>query len=91
MTLLEAFARSLPVVSTPVGGIPELVRQGETGFLADDRSVTALAAAIGKVLADREGAREMGRAGRRLVEEEHSIDRVASGTESIYRMMEIDR
>ncbi len=91
MTLLEAFAWSLPVVSTPAGGIPELVRQGETGFLADDRSVAALAGAIEKVLVDREGAEEMGRAGRRLVEEEYSIDRVASGTETIYKMLEDGR
>jgi len=48
--VLEAFAAGIPVVAFPSGGIPELVQDGETGFLAAARSATALAARIRSVL-----------------------------------------
>jgi glycosyltransferase involved in cell wall biosynthesis len=52
----------VPVVTTPVGGIPELVRDGETGLLVAPDDVTALAAAIARVLADPGGLAAAGRA-----------------------------
>jgi len=48
--VLEAFAAGIPVVALPSGGIPELVRDGETGFLAEATSATALATRIRSVL-----------------------------------------
>ena len=48
--VLEAFAAGIPVVAFPSGGIPELVQDGETGFLAAAPSAAALAARIRSVL-----------------------------------------
>jgi glycosyltransferase involved in cell wall biosynthesis len=48
--VLEAFSAGIPVVAFPAGGIPELVQDGETGFLAEARSAAALAARIRSVL-----------------------------------------
>ncbi len=67
LVLQEAQAAGLPVVSTKVGGIPEGVRDGCTGFLVDQKDPAALAERIGELLAD-EGMRErMGRAARDFV------------------------
>ncbi len=75
--LLEAMARGLPVVATRVSGIPELVRDGETGLLVSPDDPEALAAAMGKLLADRDLADRLGRAGRELVRAEFDITRSA--------------
>ncbi|HEY9073340.1 MAG TPA: glycosyltransferase [Desulfobaccales bacterium] len=65
--VLEAMATGLPVVATRVGGLPEMVAPGETGWLAPPRDPVALAAAISKLLADPQTMREFGAAGQRRV------------------------
>jgi len=66
--LIEAMAMELPVVSTPVSGIPELVVPRETGLLVPERDVTALAMAMGGLL-DLPGLRrELGRRARERVQ-----------------------
>jgi colanic acid/amylovoran biosynthesis glycosyltransferase len=75
--LIEALASGVPVVSTRVSGIPELVRDGETGLLADPEDVEGLRRAIERTLADPGAAEARAVAGRRLVEREFDID--ASG------------
>jgi glycosyltransferase involved in cell wall biosynthesis len=67
--LTEALARGLPVVSTKVAGIGELVRDGETGLLVRPDNPAALADAIEVLRRDRGLARRLGRAGRELVAE----------------------
>jgi glycosyltransferase involved in cell wall biosynthesis len=52
VALVEAMAAGLPVVSTPISGIPEVVRDGESGLLVAPDDADALAGAIGRVLAD---------------------------------------
>lgn len=71
--LIEAMALGVPVVATPVTGIPELVRNGETGRIVPERDPETLADAIAASLADRDGARAMATAGRKLVEEEFDL------------------
>lgn len=84
ITLLEAMAAGLPVVATDVGGNPEIVVDGETGLLAPARSPEKLAAAILELIHDPERASRMGQAGRRRVEEEFDVRRVARKYEDIY-------
>lgn len=65
--LLEAFACSLPVVCTAVGGMPELVHHGVNGFLAPSEDAPALADAVAELAADPALRLTMGRINRRLV------------------------
>ncbi len=64
VALMEAMARAVPVVSTTVSGIPELVEHGVHGLLVPPRDVEALAGAVARLMDDPEGRRRMGKAGR---------------------------
>jgi glycosyltransferase involved in cell wall biosynthesis len=66
--LLEAMAAALPVVSTRLSGIPEIVIDGETGLLVPPGDAAALADALGVILDQPTRAQAMGRAGRRRAE-----------------------
>jgi len=81
---LEAMACETPVVASAVGGILEVVEDGRTGLLVPPASPDDLAAAIRRVLDDRELARAFGQAGRRRVEERFSWASVAERTEQVY-------
>ncbi|HOJ20800.1 MAG TPA: glycosyltransferase, partial [Armatimonadota bacterium] len=73
--ILEAMASGLPVVASRVGAIPELVVEGETGFLVPPGDADALAQAV-NLLLDESGLRErMGRAGWQRAREEFDIAR----------------
>lgn len=60
MSVLEAMSAGLPVISTPVGGIPEAVVEGETGLLVQPGDVQGLATALSKLLLNPEMASIMG-------------------------------
>ncbi len=70
--LKEALVHGVPVVSTAVSGVPELVRPGETGWLVPPGDPAALAAAIREALADPPEARRRALAGRELVAREYN-------------------
>jgi glycogen synthase len=82
---LEAMACGTPVVASRVGGIPEVVVDGETGWLVPPGDPAALAEALRGALADPTRARRMGEAGRRRVEAHFSWDRIAEHTLAVYR------
>ena len=82
---LEAMACGTPVVASRVGGIPEVVVDGETGWLVPPGDAAALAEALRGALADPARARRMGEAGRRRVEAHFSWDRIAEHTLAVYR------
>lgn len=69
MAILEAMAAGLPVVAGRHGGIPEIIREGRTGLLADDAD--GLVKAVRALLADRDKRREMGEAAALIVAEHH--------------------
>jgi glycosyltransferase involved in cell wall biosynthesis len=71
--LLEAMARGLPVVSTRLIGIPELIRDGETGLLAPPEDPDGLGACLVRLRADSELAARLGRAARDSVAREHEL------------------
>jgi glycosyltransferase involved in cell wall biosynthesis len=62
--LVEAMAAGKPVVASEVGGIPDLVRHGETGYLVRPADEKALANGIRKILIDPERAKQMGQQGK---------------------------
>ena len=82
VALIEAGAASLPVISTRVGGVPELVLDGETGRLADDAE--GLALALCELAADAELRVRMGQAARARVRERHSAAALADSLERVY-------
>jgi sugar transferase (PEP-CTERM/EpsH1 system associated) len=86
-TILEAMATGLPVVATRVGGNPELVTDGNTGFLVEARSPDALAASLRRYLEDPMLLAEHGRAARDHIEAEFSLERMVGGYERLYRRL----
>lgn len=72
--VLEAMSMRLPVVASAVGGVPELVRTGETGFLIPPADVGALSAAIGTVVEGLENGSEMGARARQVVMDHYSFE-----------------
>ncbi|HEU4851424.1 MAG TPA: glycosyltransferase family 4 protein [Telluria sp.] len=84
MSVLEAMAAGLPVVSTPVGGIPEAVHDGVEGFLVTPGDVPALADRLRRLATDAELARSMGAAARRKVESDYCAQAVVPRIEKIY-------
>lgn len=68
VSILEAMAAGLPIVASDVGGVPELVVEGETGLLTAPADDAALAGALARLLADPDLRRGMGAAGRARVE-----------------------
>ena len=75
VSLMEAMALGVPVVSTRVSGIPELVHHDQNGLLVEQDDPAALASALGALLRDEERRRALGAAGRRTVEEEFDLTR----------------
>jgi glycosyltransferase involved in cell wall biosynthesis len=84
ITLLEAMAAGLPVVTTDVGGNREVVLPGETGLLVRVRDPAALAAAMRTVLTNPALARRFGAAGQARVAATFAIDRTVRAYEAIY-------
>ena len=85
LVLLEAMAVALPVVATRVSAIPEIIEDGVSGLLVPADDEHALASALVRVLRDHDLARRLGAAGRERQAREFSIERMARGTEEIYR------
>jgi len=83
-TVLEALASAAPLVATRAGGIASVVAAGETGMLVPERDATALARAIDALIADPQGARTMGAAGRALVQSQFGWKRVAERLSDAY-------
>lgn len=83
-TILESMAAGKPVVATNVGGNPEAVIDGETGFLVPPKDAKALAKATCKLLQDKELAQKMGEAGRKRAEQLFNIERMIKDMETLY-------
>ncbi len=75
MVLLEAMALGTPCVSTPVTGIPEIIRHRETGLLVPERDPPALAQAIAHLIEDRRFARRVAVGARALIERAFDLHR----------------
>jgi glycosyltransferase involved in cell wall biosynthesis len=90
MTLAEASACGVPVVATAVGGIPEVVKNGETGFLTPAGDAEAMAAAIHQLLADADLRTSMGQAGAADARRRFGLERQVSEFLPWYEEVSID-
>ncbi len=81
----QALAVGTPVVASAVGGIPEIVRDGETGRLVPPADAPALAAAILALLRDPAQARALAEAGQALVRRRYTVDAMMEATTAVYR------
>jgi glycosyltransferase involved in cell wall biosynthesis len=97
VAVMEAMAHSLPVVATRSGGTPELftgskqqgrgLKRCREGFLVPPRNPKPLAAGLAALLGDEGLRKEMGRAGRRRIEETFNLERMATETAELYRRL----
>jgi glycosyltransferase involved in cell wall biosynthesis len=84
LALIEALACGTPIVAFEAGGVPDLVRHMETGYLARYRDTDDLAHGIQILLQDESLRRRMGRCGRAIAESEYSLEVLAGRYLNIY-------
>jgi len=85
ISIIEAMAAERPVVATHIGGILEVVEDGQTGLLVLPKNPDALAGAVMELLRDPERAQEMGRQGRIKVKETFTTRKMIAEIENLYQ------
>ena len=85
--LVDAMAAGKACVATAVGGIPEVVVDGTTGYLVPPRDPKAMAARISQLLKDESLRSRMGRAARERAQERFTLERMIDGTVGVYRSL----
>jgi glycosyltransferase involved in cell wall biosynthesis len=91
MSLLEAMAAGCPVIATKVGGIPDLVRDGENGLLVPPGKPGALADALRRLLADPVLAGRLGQQARSTIAARYTVERSLERLEQIYAGLGVRR
>lgn len=81
---LQALACGTPVVGSDCGGIPEIILEGQTGRIFPIKDSTTFAERIAETIDEHEKTRQMCRAGRELVEKEHSLDTMLDRLNDLY-------
>lgn len=84
LVLLEAMACQKVIVASAVSAIPEIVLDGETGFLVPPGDSESLSFAIARILQDDAACKRMGKAGRQRLEDHFSVDQMVRATERVY-------
>jgi glycosyltransferase involved in cell wall biosynthesis len=87
MSILESFAYGKPVIGTRIGGIPEMIKEGEHGHLVDPESPDQLRTAIRQLWENREAQAVMGRKARRLIETKFAQHTRTASLLNIYERM----
>jgi len=82
--ILEGMLLEKPVVATRAGGVPELITDGQTGYLVQPGDPEALAACLGRVLSDRGASTEVGRQAGQWARQKFSLSRQVSEMKTIY-------
>jgi len=83
-SLLQAMAMERAVVASSVGGVPEVIRNGETGLLVQPRDPAALAHQIAWLLREPDQSKAMGQAGRQVIVRHYSVESMVTKTEALY-------
>jgi glycosyltransferase involved in cell wall biosynthesis len=91
MVIAEAMAAGVPVVATRIGGVPDLVDDGQTGLLYEAGNVRELTHCLEQLLASPSLQRQLGRRARQVAQATFSPDRVAEATVAVYRQLLNDR
>jgi glycosyltransferase involved in cell wall biosynthesis len=86
-SLVDAMAAAKPAVATAVGGVPEVVADGETGFLVPPRDHPALAEKIVRLLTDEPLRRRMGEAGLARARRLFTVERMVEQTAAVYERL----
>jgi glycosyltransferase involved in cell wall biosynthesis len=84
VSLVQSACAGLPIVASAAGGIPEIVRDGETGLLVQPGDSLVLADAVIRLLNDPKRACQLGENARRLAEAEFSVDSMVEGNLRVY-------
>lgn len=84
MTLLEAMALGKPIVATAVGGIPDVITDGQEGLLVQAGDVEALTGALRRMVADAGLRRDCGRHARETLLARYDASRTAQAYEALY-------
>ncbi|MBP2670589.1 MAG: glycosyl transferase group 1, partial [candidate division NC10 bacterium] len=87
--VLQAMALRRPIVAARVGGIPEVVRDGETGLLVSARDPSALARAIGRAMDDAPAAQRWVKTAADLVQAEYTVEAMLGKMEAIYQRVRV--
>jgi glycosyltransferase involved in cell wall biosynthesis len=85
VTIIEALAAGRPVVATDVGGVPDVVDEGETGFLVAAGDTHAMAERLELLARDPARRAQMGREGRKRVLSRYAVDRLVGDVDALYR------
>jgi len=88
--VMEASASGLPVIATAVGEVPEIIADGKTGILVNPKEIDGIAQALEKLIGNAAMAKEMGKAGRKRMEENYTWEKICGSLESEYQKV-IDR
>ena len=84
MVIIEGQATEMPVISTRHSGIPEIVKQGDSAYLAEERNSQELAEKLEKMLEESDQWHKKGLDGREFIEQKHSIEKMAKNLEELY-------
>ncbi|WP_292191231.1 glycosyltransferase family 4 protein [Butyrivibrio sp.] len=84
MAILDAMAYGLPIVSTYVGGIPQLIQNGESGYLAQPGDCQAIADGICRILDNKDGYEKLSRESYRIARDEFGFDAHLGKLEAVY-------
>lgn len=90
IAVLEAMAMGLPVVASAVGGTPEAVTEGETGYLVPPNDARALAERMASIAADPDARARMGAAGQAVAERRFGLERMVDETAALYHRAAAD-
>jgi glycosyltransferase involved in cell wall biosynthesis len=85
VSVIEALAARTPVVATRVGGVPDVVREGDDGFLVDPGDTDALAERLERLASDPQLREGMGAAARSRVLSRYAVDRLVDDVDRLYR------
>lgn len=90
MSILETMARGIPNIGTAIASIPEVIRDGETGFLLEPGDTGKLSELLVRIAGDWELRDRLSRDGYRLMREDFSLEKHAAGLEKLYERLMMD-